>query len=112
MAELRQINIYNFTFKSDANKTPHVGVMAQDLKAIFPNAVTKDENGYYQIRWDEMLYAVINSIKTLNTKVEKLASRVSNNVQRIAVLKKDNAQLEQQVEKLSNELTLLERKAK
>lgn len=112
LAELRQINIYNFTFKSDANKTPHVGVMAQDLKAIFPNAVTKDENGYYQIRWDEMLYAVINSIKTLNTKVEKLASRVSNNVQRIAVLKKDNAQLEQQVEKLSNELTLLERKAK
>ncbi len=112
LAELRQINIYNYTFKSDANKTPHVGVMAQDLKAIFPNAVTKDENGYYQIRWDEMLYAVINSIKTLNTKVEKLASRVSNNVQRIAVLKKDNAQLEQQVEKLSNELTLLERKAK
>ncbi len=112
LTELRQINIYNYTFKSDANKTPHVGVMAQDLKAIFPNAVTKDENGYYQIRWDEMLYAAINAIKTLDKKVENLAARISKDVHRIAVLKKDNAQLEQQVEKLSNELTLLESKTK
>lgn len=112
LAELRKINIYNFTFKNDADKTPHVGVMAQDLKRVFPDAVTKDENGYYQIRWDEILYAAINAIKTLDKKVENLAARISKDVHRIAVLKKDNAQLVQQVEKLSNELTLLESKTK
>ena len=43
---------------------------------------------------------------------EEMMARISKDVHRIAVLKKDNAQLEQQVEKLSNELTLLESKTK
>lgn len=107
--EIRNLMIYNYTYKSDEVKNPHVGVIAQDLKRVFPTAVKKDENGYYQIRWDEMFYAAINAIKTLNTKVEQLASRVSKDQVRIANLKKDNAQLEKQLETLSAELTLLEK---
>ncbi len=108
--EIRKINIYNFTFKNDVNKLPHVGVIAQDLKMIFPNAVSKDNKGYYRIRWDEMLYAAINSIKTLNSKVEKLASRIVSDKNRVAVLKKDNAELNAKLDKLADELTVLEAK--
>lgn len=108
--EIRKINIYNFTFKNDVNKLPHVGVIAQDLKLIFPNAVSKDNKGYYRIRWDEMLYAAINSIKTLNSKVEKLASKIVSDKNRVAVLKKDNAELNAKLDKLADELTVLEAK--
>ncbi len=108
--EIRKINIYNFTFKNDVNKLPQVGVIAQDLKLIFPNAVTKDSKGFYKIRWDEMLYAAINSIKTLNTKIEKIASRIISDKNRVAVLKKDNAELNAKLDKLANELTTLEAK--
>ena len=108
--EINRLNIYNFTYKSDETKAPHVGVIAQDLKRVFPTAVTKDENGYYQIRWDEMFYAAINAVKTINSKVEALATRVKNDQKRIATLKKDNAQLEKKLESLSAELTELEKK--
>lgn len=108
--EIKKLNIYNYTYKSDDTKAPHVGVIAQDLKRVFPTAVSKDENGYYQIRWDEMFYAAINAVKTLNAKVESLANRVVTDQKRIAALKKDNANLEKKLNSLSAELTELEKK--
>ena len=109
LEEIKKLSIYNYTYKSDSSNMPHVGVMAQDLKRIFPTAASKDDNGYYQIRWDEMFYAAINAIKTLNLKVEELANRVANDQIRIATLKKDNAQLKQKLNSLSAELTELEK---
>lgn len=112
LEEIKNLNIYNYTYKSDSTKMPHVGVVAQDLKRVFPTAVSKDENGYYQIRWDEIFYAAINAVKSLNSRVEALANRVANDQKRIATLKKDNAQLEQKINSLSAELTELEKKNK
>ncbi len=112
LAELKRLNIYNFTFKNDVRKLPQVGVMAQDLKMVFPNAVSKDENGYYQIRWDEMFYAVINSVKELNVRIEKLASKISTDKSRVAALKKDNQELNAKLDKLETELNILETKNK
>lgn len=110
--EIRKLNVYNFTFKNDPNKTPRVGVIAQDLKIVFPTAVFKDSHGYYMIRWDEMFYAAINSIKTLNSKIEKLASKIANDRERLAVLKKDNAELNARLDKLADELAQIEAKKK
>lgn len=109
---LKKIKVYNFTYKADENKDPHVGVIAQDLKQVFPTAVSKDDNGYYQIRWDEMLYAAINAIKEINSKVVSLAERVTKDSARIAALKKDNSNLEKQVDNLAKELAVLESKSK
>lgn len=107
---INRLTVYNYTYKADEEQQPQVGVIAQDLKRVFPNAVSKDKNGYYQIRWDEMFYAAINAIKTLDSKVEALASRVSKDRARIATLKKDNANLEKKLNSLANELTELEKK--
>ena len=109
---IKRLNVFNFTFKDDEEQQPQVGVIAQDLKHVFANSVFKDKRGYYQIRWDEMLYSAINAVKTLNTKIESLAARVSKDQARIATLKKDNAKLEKQVDKLADELTVLENKSK
>ncbi len=108
--KLKQLKIYNYTYKNDKLKLAHVGVIAQDLKRIFPNAVTKDENGFYHIRWDEMFYAAINSVKELNAKVDKLIARVDNDLKRIETLKNDNAMLERQLDTLALELQKLEAK--
>ncbi|MBQ8460387.1 tail fiber domain-containing protein [bacterium] len=110
--EIKKLNVYNYTFKTDKYKLPQVGVIAQDLKLIFPNAVVKGEDGYYKIRWDEMFYAAVNAIKTLNTKIENIASKIAKDKQRVAVLKKDNEQLNARLDKLADELTQLEAKRK
>ena len=110
LAEIKKLNVYNYTFKNDPNKLPQVGVIAQDLKMVFPNAVTKGEDGYYKIRWDEMLYSAINAVKELNAKVINIAKRIESDRNRVASLKKDNAELNAQLDKLADEVTALETK--
>ena len=109
LSELKKLKIYNYVFKNDSLRVAHVGVIAQDLKRIFPNAVYKDENGYYKIRWDEMFYAAINAVKELNTRIDSLASRVHNDIERVETLKRDNAELAKKLDKLSAELAALEK---
>jgi Tfp pilus assembly protein PilE len=86
LAKLRQIKVFNYTFKKDPKKIPHVGVMAQDLQKIFPHAVKKGADGFLVIRMEDMFYAVINAIKELDTRVSKL--------------EKENQELKARLEKL------------
>lgn len=71
------IKPYNYTFKADEKLIPQVGVMAQDLQIYLPNSVTQDKDGYLSIRWDEMFYVTINSIKSLDLIVEQLTYELS-----------------------------------
>ncbi len=75
--ELEKLNFYHYTYKKDKDQRPQVGVMAQDLQKVFPQAVSKDDGGWLTIRWDEMFYAAINAIKELNTKVCAIAKDVT-----------------------------------
>ncbi len=43
------IPIYKFTFKSDPQKTVHVGVMADEVEKVLPNAVHSHPNGYKMV---------------------------------------------------------------
>ena len=67
--ELKKLKIYNYTLKKDKNRTPGVGVLAQDLQKVFPNAVTEGDDGFLRIRWDDMFYAIINAVKELDDKI-------------------------------------------
>ncbi len=117
-----KIQPYNYTFKKDKNKSPRVGVMAQDLQKIFPDAVEKDDNsGYLYIRTEDMFYAMINSIKQLDKIVQKITEDVKsiftkikqiddkiialvkfeqNTNKRIQALENKNKQLEERLNKI------------
>ena len=90
LEKIRELKVFNYTFKKDKKKTPHVGVMAQDLQKIFPDAVTKGKDGFLRIRMEDMFYAVINSIKELDA--------------RVTALEKENKDLKQRLEKLEAKL--------
>jgi len=109
LKSLSKLKIYNFKFKKDNLHRIHVGVIAQDLKRVFPNSVSKDSKGYYQIRKDEMFYSAINSVKELYIKITELASRVENDLSRLFVLKKENKILQEKLIMLSKELYELEK---
>ena len=84
--KIRQLKVFNYTFKKDEKKTPHVGVIAQDLQKVFPDAVKKGVDGFLTIRMEDMFYAVINAIKELDSRVTKL--------------EKENQELEARIERL------------
>lgn len=93
--ELNQLTFYNYTYKRDAEKTPRVGVMAQDLQKVFPNAVAENKDGYLYIRKDDMFYAALNAIKDLFQKM-------TDNSEKIKALEERNAVLEKQVKELQD----------
>ena len=76
--KIRQLKVFNFTFKKDEKKTPHVGVIAQDLQKIFPNAVKKGTDGFLSIRMEDMFFAMINAIKELDLKYQAQEKRIND----------------------------------
>lgn len=114
LEELKKLDFYHYTFKDDKDNTPLVGVMAQDLQKVFPDAVTKGDDGYLRIRLEDMFYAVINAVKELDTKVSKLVADVTGisskvdeqqkvieaQQQKIDELEKANADFEKRLAKL------------
>lgn len=91
--EINKLTFYNYTYKRDADKTPRVGVMAQDLQKVFPNAVSENKDGYLYIRKDDMFYAALNAIKDL-------FKGMTDNSAKIKALEERNAVLEKQVKEL------------
>ena len=83
MDKIRLLKVYDYTFKKDDLKTPHVGVIAQDLQKVFPNAISKDENGYLQIRHEDMFYAMINALKELDAKIRQIAQQLAENIKTV-----------------------------
>ena len=100
---------YNYTFKSDESKMPQVGVIAQDLQKVFPSSVFKGEDGYLRIRWDEMFYACINSIKTLFKKIEVVASNVLNMEKDTKSISSSQKSLSKKIAELNKRLNKIER---
>lgn len=116
LAELNKLDVYNYTYKKDKENTPRVGVMAQDLQKVFPNAVVKGDDGFLRIRMEDMFYAMINAIKQLNTKVCEIVKNVTDinakidaqqktieeQQKTIKELQAQNAEFEKRLTKLEN----------
>jgi len=115
--ELSKLKFYNYTYKKDKDKTPQVGIMAQDLQKVFPDAVEADKDGWLTIRWDDMFYAAINAIKELNTKVIAIGEKVQTIAQDVTNLKakveKQQATIDEQqteIKELSARVEKLEKR--
>lgn len=110
LSEIVSLMPYNYTFKSDKMNTSQVGVMAQDLQKIFKNSVTEGKDGYLRIRWDEMFYAMINSIKTLDKKLVKIASSITRMEEDVLQIKSEQKNMKKQIAVLNSRAAKLERK--
>lgn len=107
--KILKLKPYNYTYKSDEN-TPQVGVMAQDLQKIFPNAVSKDKKGFLQIRMEDMFYALVNSVKELAQKIEDLFTKVAQGQKDLVTIKSEHKDINKQILVLDKRIRKLERK--
>ena len=108
LKEINALEVKNYTYKEDKEKTPHVGVIAQQLQKIFPNSVSKDDKGYLRIRTEEIFYAMVNSIKELCKQIQDLTAKVTGLDKRITELEKQNKQLIEQNKTFEKRLQKLE----
>tara|TARA_B100000780_G_C21122193_1_gene454659 strand:+ start:589 stop:1722 length:1134 start_codon:yes stop_codon:yes gene_type:complete len=59
------------------NTGKDVGVIAQEIEAILPEAVTTRDSGYKAVKYDKIIPLLIEAIKDLTIKVENLESKIS-----------------------------------
>lgn len=109
--EINQLTFYNYTYKRDAEKDPKVGVMAQDLQKVFPNAVKENNDGYLYIRKDDMFYAALNAIKELGKMFTTNDEKIKALEERNAMLEKQNKELQELYIELSKRIDKLDKKS-
>ena len=89
LSEITKIKPVEFVYKDDKNKTQRIGVIAQDLQKIFPQSVTKNsDSGYLSVNTDATFYALLNSIKELDSKNKILEENNKELERKIVELKK------------------------
>ena len=82
LADISQLQPVKFTWKSDAENKPQVGVIAQSVKNVVPEAVescTIEMDGteeYLTVRYTELIPLMIASIQELNAKVDAQAAEI------------------------------------
>jgi Chaperone of endosialidase len=54
----------------------HVGLVAQDVQALIPEAVTRDEKGYLGVTLDPVFWSMLNAIKEQQAQIEALRREV------------------------------------
>ena len=59
-----------------ANEGTDVGVIAQEVEAIFPELVEARENGYKAVKYDRLVAVLIEAVKELNEKVNVLEDKL------------------------------------
>ena len=102
--KIRKLKVYNYIYRKDAQKVPHVGVIAKDLQKVFPNAVKKGSDGFLSIRTDDMFYALINAVKEIDTKISTLLKHDDEKELRIKKLEEQNKALELRIKELENKI--------
>ena len=110
--KIKLLKVYNYTYKKDEQKIPHVGVMAQELRQVFPNAAQMDANGYLQIRHEDMFYALINAIKDLNKLIQNNTTAQDRKMEQLQTqIEKQRAMIisqNEEIKKLKGEITKLQ----
>jgi hypothetical protein len=89
-----------FHYKSDSTGTPQFGLIAEEVAAVNPDLVVRDENGeIYTVRYDAVNVMLLNEFLKEHGKVQELENTVAN----LAATVKEQAS---QLQKVSAELQM------
>jgi hypothetical protein len=83
LQKISGINGYTFTWNASDTITKRtgddVGLMAQEVKNVIPQAVIVRENGFYGLDYIKVIPLLVESIKELKQKVEHLENIIQSN---------------------------------
>jgi hypothetical protein len=100
LEQIRQITPVRFNYKKDnelslAPDQSQIGLIAQEVQQVIPDAVSETDEGYLSLNMDPVVMAMLNAIKQQQIQIEKQ--------------KNDNEQLRAAIQSLTDRISLLER---
>jgi len=109
LEDILRLNVKSFTFRNDKAHKTHVGVIAQELQKIIPEAIVE---GPGQGKYNKLLYVdqsyiifeLVNAVKQLHGKIVSNLNRIIVLENEVKSLKIQNSKLENENKKLNNEI--------
>lgn len=87
LAKLDAIEPVTFTFVSDtAPRREHLGVIAQDVEKVYPQAVYTDEQGFKRVDYPALVPALIAAVKELKAANDNFKAANDNLLHRVEAL--------------------------
>ena len=98
--KLHQIEGKTYSLKKDEEHTPKIGVLAQEVQAVFPELVTEGADGILSVNYQGLVPVLINAINEQEVKMSeqdaKIAALEAQNEQ-LAIASQKIAALEEMV---------------
>ena len=107
LSVLSKINVVNYTKLSKGGATNEIGIIAQELEKVLPQAVSQSEGDVYNALSKE--WEVVNDFRTVNYQtinmltakaVQELKQEVNEKSAEIKALKEKNKELELRLQKI------------
>ena len=83
MADISQLQPIKFTWKSDEENKPQVGILAQSVQPVVPEAVEEgtisleDETKYLTVRYTELIPLMVAAIQELKAELDTVKAELA-----------------------------------
>lgn len=88
-----QLNGYYYTWKSGADQSRQVGVIAQEVEAVLPELVKTGSDGIKTVDYPKLTAVLIEANKEQSSKIAQQNDRLAEQASRISDLEQTNQQL-------------------
>ena len=79
LSKVLSISGNTFDWNEKSNKSGHdVGLIAQEINEVLPEAVTTRDNGYLAVDYQRVVPLLVEAIKRLTDKVDDLEQKLSD----------------------------------
>ena len=77
--DLSSLSAYRYKFKepSEVDKGFHVGLIAQEVEKILPEAVSKDEKGFLTLDYNAVVAVLVDEVNQLKSEIKQLQAKLS-----------------------------------
>jgi hypothetical protein len=81
LSQILRINPVRYRYKADnalgiRDRDEHIGVVAQDVQRVIPEAVTENNKGYLLVNNDPIIWSMLNAIKQQEAEIRALKSEL------------------------------------
>lgn len=78
-ADLSSLSAYRYKFKepSEVDKGFHVGLIAQEVEKILPEAVSKDDKGFLTLDYNAVVAVLVDEVNQLKSEIKQLKAKLS-----------------------------------